>query len=158
GPRTPAEVLEQGLSANFGRPVRVTALEGEPLETSSHSIDRLQVLLDSGERLRVIFKRLRRGHPLYGNEREVPIYRRLLVGGRFGSPTLYASVYDESQGRYWLFLEDLGERTLKGAHWEDWLAAIRLLAEMHGTYLGREDHLRALQCLGEHGPEFYQML
>ena len=40
----------------------------------------------------------------------------------------------------------------------DWEAAARLLAQLHGTYLGREDELRALGILGEHGTAFYQVL
>src|SRR5262249_53921058 len=74
----PRKVLEQGLSAYFGRPLRIAGLKRRPLATSSHAIERLRVKLASGERLRVIFKRLSPGEELYGNEREVLIYRRLL--------------------------------------------------------------------------------
>jgi hypothetical protein len=154
----PREVLEQGLSAHFGRPVRIAGLKRRPLATSSHPIDRLRVTLASGERLRVIFKRLSPGEMLYGNEREVLIYRRLLDGERFGAPALYASVYDEGEGRYWLFLEDLGSSTLDEGDVEEWFAAVRWLARMHGTYHGREADLRALACLMEHGPAYYHMV
>ncbi|HKB36804.1 MAG TPA: aminoglycoside phosphotransferase family protein [Gemmataceae bacterium] len=151
----PREVLEQGLSAHFGRPVRIARLERRPLATSSHPIDRLRVTLASGESLRVIFKRLSPGEELYGNEREVLIYRRLLDGERFGAPALYASVHDEAEGRSWLFLEDLGPKTLEEGDEEEWLTAVRWLARMHGTYHGREDDLRGLGCLMEHGPAYY---
>jgi serine/threonine protein kinase len=154
--RKPREILEEGLGQWLGRPVRINALEGAPLEEcSTYPIDRLRVTLDSGEQLPVIFKRLQAGEGRKGNRREVPIYRRLLAGRRFGAPALYASAYDEHQGHYWLFLEDLGEGTLKDADWEDWMAAVRLLAQMHGTYLGREEELRALDCLGEQGADYY---
>ncbi len=152
------EVLVQGLSAHFGRPVRIAGLERRPLATSSHAIERLRVMLASGERLRVVFKRLQPGEKLYGNEREVLIYRRLLDRGRFGAPTLYASVYDEAEGRYWLFLEDLGSSTLDEGDVEEWFAAVRWLARMHSTYHGREADLRALACLMEHGPAYYHMV
>jgi hypothetical protein len=154
----PREVLEQGLSAYFGRPVRVAGLKRRPLATSSHPIDRLWVTLASGERLRVIFKRLSPGEKLYGNEREVLIYRRLLDGERFGAPALYASAYDEAEGRYWLFLEDVGSSTLDEGDDEEWFAAVRWLAGMHGTYHARDDDLRALACLMEHGPAYYHMV
>ena len=39
----PREVLQEGLSRHFGRPVLITAMTGRPLETSSHPIDRLGV-------------------------------------------------------------------------------------------------------------------
>jgi Ser/Thr protein kinase RdoA (MazF antagonist) len=93
-----------------------------------------------------------------GNRREVAIYRRLLSGRRFGAPELYASVYDEVHERHWLFLEDVGDRTLEKADMDAWFAAARWLAEMHGAYLGREDELRAFDCLQEHGPEYYHMI
>jgi aminoglycoside phosphotransferase (APT) family kinase protein len=155
---TPRAVLEAGLGQWFGRPVRITVMTGRPLETSSHPIDRLRVRLDSGEQLAVIFKRPQPGDKLYGNEREVQIYRRLLAGGRFGAPALYASVYEEDRGRYWLFLEDVGQTTLDQAGMDAWLAATRCLARMHATYLGREEDLRALRCLGEHGADYYRMV
>jgi hypothetical protein len=154
----PREVLEQGLSAHFGRPVRITRLQRRPLATSSHAIERLRVTLASGERLRVIFKRLSPGEKLYGNEREVLIYQRLLDGGRFGAPALYASACDEAEGRCWLFLEDLGSTTLEEGGDEEWLAAVRWLAGVHASYHGRENDLRGLGCLMENGPAYYHMV
>jgi hypothetical protein len=136
----------------------IASLHSKALAHSSHPIDRLWVTLASGERLRVIFKRPQPGQKLHGNEREVLIYQRLLADGRFGAPALYASVFDEARGRYWLFLEDVGYRTLKHQEIECWLAALRRLGEMHASYLGREDELRALECLGEHGPFYYYEL
>jgi hypothetical protein len=154
----PWQVLEQGLSAHFGRPVRIAGMERRPLAASSHAIERLRVILASGERLRVVFKRLQPGEELYGNEREVLIYRRLLDGERFGAPALYASAYDEGERRYWLFLEDLGSCTLDEGDVEEWLASARWLAGVHGSYHDRGDDLRELGCLMEHGPAYYHML
>lgn len=155
---TPQEVLQEGLSDWLGRPVRVVEMSGRPLDTSSHPISRLSVTLGSGERLSVIYKRPRPGHKLYGNEREVLVYRRLLAGRRFGAPAHYASAYEPGCGRYWLFLEDVGETTLDQEGEEAWLAAARWLAEMHGTYLGRGEELRALGCLGEHDADYYRLI
>jgi hypothetical protein len=159
GIRTPQEVLAQGLSQTRGERVRITAMEGEPLESqSTYPIERLRVTLESGEQLPVIFKRLQAGEGPKGNRREVLVYQRLLAGGRFGAPVWYASTYDEAQGHYWLFLEDLGEENLKSGDWEDWIAAAQLLGQMHGTYLGREEELRTLGCLGEQGPDYYHAI
>jgi serine/threonine protein kinase len=157
--RTPRQLLEEGLGRWFDRPVRIASLNGEPLERrSTYPIDRLWVTLDSGEQLPVIFKRLQAAEGPKGNRREVLVYRRLLDGGRFGAPALYASAYDEPAGRYWLFLEDVGENSLKAGDDDDWLAAVRLLARMHGEYLGREEALRALGCLGEQDAEYYHAI
>jgi hypothetical protein len=152
-------LLGDGLSTCFGRVVRIVALKSRPMAMrSTHAIDRLQVTLDSGERLPIIFKRLQRVTAWKGQRSEVLIYQRLLAGGRFGAPALYGSVRDEAEGRYWLFLEDVGDRTLKHANIRGWQAAVRSFAAMHGTYLGREDELRGLACLGEHGQSYYLLL
>src|SRR5262249_10856644 len=70
----------------------------------------------------------------------------------------YASAYDEAAGRYWLFLEDVGEGSLKGAASDAWSAAARWLGGLHASYWGREEELRALGCLGEHGPGYYHCM
>jgi hypothetical protein len=155
-------ILEEGLAECLGRRVRIATLASAPLEAqSTYPIDRLRVTLESGEEIPVIFKQLGPtpvGKEAKGSLREVLIYRRLLPGRRFGAPLLYASVYDEPAARYWLFLEDVGDWTLNGGSMEDWQAAVQWLAEIHGTYLGREDELRALGCLAEHGPDYYYQL
>ena len=151
-------VLEEGLREHYGRSVEIVDVHARPLATSTHAIERLTVSLNSGERLSVIFKKPLPGEKLYGNEREVLIYRSVLRGGRFGAPALYASVYDAQQGRYELFLEDLGDSTLSDGGVRTREAAARWLAEMHAAYLGREDELRALGCLMEHDAAYYVMV
>jgi hypothetical protein len=154
-----APLLEEGLTRHLGRPFRAAAVEGRPLgRGSTHPISRLLVTADSGEQVPVIFKRLSPRPEPKGHRREVLVYRRLLEGQRFGAPALYASVYDEAGGRYWLFLEDVGRRTVAEGDLPDWAGAVRRLAELHGPYLGRADDLRALGCLGERGAGYYHFL
>src|SRR5262249_46597110 len=155
---SPEEVLENGLSQHFARPVRIANIHHETWETSSHPIERWQLTLASGERLGVIYKRLLAGHKPHGNEREVLIYRRLLLDRRFGAPLVYASVYDDATANHWLFLEDVGEESLRDGDMQDWMSAIHWLAEMHGTYLGREAELRAARCLEEHAAPYYESI
>jgi hypothetical protein len=162
----PEDVLLEGLCTSFGRPVEIVHTEWEPVEyASTHPIDRLRVRLGSGELLPMIFKRLRsepvdggREELPKGNHREVAIYRQLLADQRFGAPALYASVFDEVQGRYWLFLEDVGEQALEEVGMGTWFAAVRWLAEMHGAYLEREGELRELDCLQDHGLQYYHTI
>jgi len=162
----PEDILLEGLCNSFRRPVEIVHTEWQPVEyASTHPIDRLQVRLGSGELLSMIFKRLRsepvdRGREELpkGNHQEVAIYRHVLADRRFGAPALYASVVDEVHGRYWLFLEDVGEQALEEVGMGTWFAAVRWLAEMHGAYLGREGELRELDCLQEHGPEYYHTI
>jgi thiamine kinase-like enzyme len=159
GPTVTA-ALEVGLSESLGRPVRVAEMLRRPVELSSHPVERLRVRLDDGARLKVVFKRLtddvrpeNRGYP-----REVLVYRHLLASGRFGAPKVYASVFDKDRGQFWLFLEDVGYDNMKHSDREGWDAAARLLAELHGTYLGRTAELRRLNCLAEHDGDYYRSI
>ena len=151
-------VLAEGLAAYLDRPIEIVDVEERPLATSSHPISRVTVTLASGESISVIVKRPQPGEKLYGNEREVLIYRRVLRGQRFGAPALYASVCDVEEARYELFLEDVGRATLGYDSVETWRAAARWLADMHATYLEREDELRAFGCLMEHDAAYYAMV
>ncbi|GAB4448211.1 MAG: hypothetical protein OHK0015_52780 [Chloroflexi bacterium OHK40] len=161
-PRGPTlvAVLEEGLRAHYGANLRIRGLEAKPLMAfSTHPIERLYVALDDGRTLRVIFKRIEPGsEPGLGREREVLLYERLLAGGRFGSPQLYASVYDPRAGHYWLFLEDVGDWRLEYSGMGDWLAAFRWLARTHAESYGRAEELRALDCLAEHNGAFFYEL
>jgi hypothetical protein len=149
------EALQEGLSSWLGRAVRICYVSSSPLPMrSTYPIERVQVYLDSGEQMPIIFKRLR-PEPGRGSPREVLIYRGLLAGQRFGAPELYASAHCTEQGRYWLFLEDVGDESLERCARPAWIAAVRWLAEMHGTYLGRESELRRLDWLADSGPETY---
>jgi len=157
----PQEVLEEGLTDFFGRPARIVGLETLTLAAGTeYPLERLRVTLASGEALSVIFKRLLPDPDPVGPTymREVLIYRRLLAGGRFGAPALYASLQDDAREQYWLFVEDLGDSTLEDGDVEDWLAAARWLAGLHREYRGREEELQNLGCLGEHGTDFYRTL
>jgi hypothetical protein len=152
-------VLARGLQNHFGRPVRIVELHSTFLADtlSTHPIYRLHLTLDRGERLAVIFKRLK-PQPDEDPHREVLVYRRLLANGRFEAATVYASLCDEAQERYWLFLEDVGGLRLDWCDVDVWPAAFRWMARMHAEYYGREEELRALAYLGEHGPSFYRFL
>jgi aminoglycoside/choline kinase family phosphotransferase len=150
-------VLERGLEAHLGRPVRVVGVESSGVGFSTHPIRRLRVALAGGEQTPVVFKRLR-PKPDKDIRRELLVYRQLLAGQRFGAPALYASLCDEERGCYWLFLEDVGEWKLEWCEAHVYRLAFRWLARMHADYHGREEELHALRCLDEHGSRFYRAL
>ena len=153
------EVLERGLSEHYGRRVHIVELHSEFLAdlTSTHPIYRLRLTLDRGERLALIFKRLK---PQQDEDvrREVLIYRRLLADGHFGAPEVYASHCDEAKGRYWLFFEEVDGSRLEWCGVENWPAGFRWAARMHAEHYGQEGNLRALNCLGEHDLPYYRFL
>lgn len=156
---TPEMVLQEGLAAHFGHPVHVTRVDARELsQRSTHPIERWNVTLDSGAQMRLVLKRLDYGRPESGtspSSNEVRLYRSVLAGSRFGAPLLYASVIDELAGHYWLFLEDVGDATLRHASREAWIGASQRLGELHGAYSGRLDELRELDWLGEQGTATY---
>lgn len=151
--------LAAGLGAALGRPVTIASLQSAPLASrSTYPIDRLHLTFDTGEQRNIIFKRFVPNIELKDGQREILIYERLLRGRRFGAPAVYGSVYDDARDRYWLFLEDVGERTLRHADSDVWMAATRWLAEMHATCAGEEGVLRALDCLDVHGSAYYHAI
>ena len=158
-PQEVEEVLARGLQNYFGRPVRIVELHSTFLADTyrTHPVYRLHLTFDSGDRLALIFKWLQ---PQQDEDirREVLVYRRLLTDGRFDAPTVYASLCDEARGRYWLFFEDVGGLRLEWCDVGDWSGAFRWAARMHAEYYGREEELRALGYLVEHGPPFYRFL
>jgi hypothetical protein len=165
------ELLEHGLCRHFRRALRIVDIECRShAYRSTYSINRMLVTLDSGEQLPVVFKQIQPdARTTEGVERpkghrcEVLVYQRLLAdtrgspGGRFGAPTLYASLFDEENQRYWLFLEDVGSTPLSEGSAEDWMAVFRWLGTLHAPYFGREEELRSLGCLTDHGPLYYRM-
>jgi aminoglycoside/choline kinase family phosphotransferase len=150
--------MEDGVRRWVQGPVEIVAIEARPLgEVKTHAISRFQLTLRTGQRLDVIFKRLRR-QPGKDVGREVLAYRRLLADGQLGAPRLYASACDDRRGRYWLLLEDVGNRRLDDCGTDERVEAVRWAARMHAAYHDRQDALRGLRCLGEHGPAFYTSL
>ncbi|MDM9379808.1 phosphotransferase [Chlorogloeopsis sp. ULAP01] len=157
----PTAILEQGLSRYLGRALQIVAIQSQPLYSfSTHPIERLTVTLDDNQQLSVIFKQLQLKCDRHIRHcgKEVWIYERLLANRHLGTPALYASLYDESNHRYWLFLEDVGEWKLEYCDVEEWFAAFRWLARMHATYYRRDAQLREFDCLVEHKAVFYRYL
>src|SRR3712207_7998461 len=72
------------------RPPRSTLFPYTTLFRSTHPISRLNVTLDSGEQLTVIFKGLQ-PRPDPDVRRRILIHRRLLADGCLDAPTVYAS-------------------------------------------------------------------
>lgn len=148
--------LQHGLSERADRTVTVTACQVRPLHGySTHPISRLTVMAD-GEPMSVIWKRLR---PRAGRHRgrEVLLYRTLLADRRYGAPQLHASVCDEDRERYWLFLEDVGDRRLDRSGTTSWEAVLRWLARLHGEH-ARGGPLLPPGYLAVHDRAFYWSL
>jgi phosphotransferase family enzyme len=141
-----ADTLQEGLSGLRGRALRIQKLHrGDLLDASSFHTERLELLLEGGNRLPVFFKdlnpehqvqearRLRKGD-ISPSQRELLMYQSILSHERFGTPQLYAFRWEPARGIYWLFLEDAGSSRLsKCGDIDCWLAAAKWAARFHAA-------------------------
>jgi hypothetical protein len=169
------ETLEEGLSQLSGDRARVRSIRAKELRKSgSFAIHRLDVQLESGDVLHVIFKDLNplrqfqnakriRRLELGRSRREIWMYRHVLPGLALGTPRLYGYRWEPKRGNLWLFLEDVGPHRLghggdlalfeQAAAWVGRFHAAttgtpsieRLLRYDHAHYERRGRHLEA--CL-----------
>jgi hypothetical protein len=118
------ETLEEGLSQLSGDRVRVRSIHPKELRKSgSFAIHRLDVQLESGDVLPVVFKDLNplrqfqnakriRRLELGRSRRELWMYRHVLPGLALGTPRLYGYRWEPKRGNLWLFVEDAGPHRL----------------------------------------------
>jgi hypothetical protein len=118
------ETLEEGLSLLSGDRVQVRSLRAKELAKSgSFAIHRLDVQLQSGGVLPVVFKDLNplrqvdnakhiRRLELNRSRREIWMYRHVLPGLALGTPRLYGYRWEPKRGNLWLLVEDCGPHRL----------------------------------------------
>jgi len=163
--------LETALASHFGRPVRVTAFDRRPSPyQTSAAIEELDVELDDGVRLQIMFKDAslgaqhdgaRRTKPsfLHDPVREIETYRRVLAAHRLGTATCYGAVVDPPRGRYWLFLERMrGVGLYEVGELATWQRVAASLADMHRTFAdaGVPAEAHAVNAL-RHDPDYYRV-
>jgi hypothetical protein len=137
------ETLEEGLSQLSGDRVRIRSFRAVELgKSTSFPIHRVDVRLESGEVLPVIFKDLNplrqlqnakgiRQLELGRSRREIWMYRHVLPGLGLGTPQLYGHRWEPRRGNLWLFVEDVGPHRL--AHRFD-LALFKQAAAWAGRF------------------------
>jgi hypothetical protein len=144
--------LQQTISVHFGGYRRIRNLRRRRSNySSSYTIENLEVELDHGKRLSLVFKDLsptslleaaRRVRPqfLYKPQREIEIYRTLLDPRRFNTPACYGFVQRPELKRYWLFLERVdGPLLWQVGRFELWERSARWLASLHEHFAERND-------------------
>jgi len=146
--------LQELLQHYYGREVVIEGLQRRISEyCSSFIIEDLDVVLDDGISLALIFKDLSQSALMtgagrvkpwffYDPMREIETYRRVLVLHQLGTATCYGAVVDAQRKRHWLFLERVPPVLLwqmgDFARWKD---VAHWLAGMH-TFLVRETEIR----------------
>ena len=144
--------LEQALTCHFGKRRSIARLERRPADMrSSCTLEELNVCLDDGASLTLLFKDLSR-HALLDSARqvkpaflhdplrEIEIYRRFLAPERMGTATCYGVEVDPRVGHYWLFLEKVtGVELFQVGDFATWQLVARFLAGMHTRFAARAD-------------------
>jgi thiamine kinase-like enzyme len=162
--------LEAALHERFGAPCRVTRLERRRSDyASSFAIEELDVLLADGRQLRLVFKDLsaaallsaaRAAKPDFLRDplREIEIYREVLPDLDLGTAHCYATVSDESRGRYWLFLEKVQAVELcQVGELDTWRHVARRLAMVHARLADRRDTAHAARRLLRYDADFFRL-
>ena len=145
--------LERCLAEHFGAPARIRELVRRPCPyRSSFALEELEVALEDGKVLELVFKdlgqdalseRARKVKPLFLHDpiREIDAYRALLAPAALGTATFYGAVVEPERRRYWLFLENIeGAAGLwQFGELEVWEKAARWLARFHFEFSERSD-------------------
>jgi hypothetical protein len=157
------ETLEEGLSVRYGHPARVASVHGREFgKSSSFPIHRLDVRLESGAVVPVIFKDLNplrqlrnarhiRPLELGRSRREMFMYRHVLPQLALGTPDLCGHRWEPRRGEMWLFTEDVGPHRL--GHRIDldlYLKAVAWAGRFHAMTAGAAHDPRLLRFVVDH--------
>lgn len=150
-------LLEEGLAARTGGPVRVTSVERHPFDrATSYALDLLHVHVGAGDPLMLVIKdfgtsRLPKDDPAARAEREATVYRDLLDGVEVGTPRLYGVAAHPVR----LLLEYVPGATLKYHGVAIWTQAAAWLGAFQARMARHREHVSRCKVLVQHDPAFY---
>lgn len=138
------EALQGALSDYYREPVILKDIEIDPIAyASSFYAAKLSVSLQKRPDMDIFFKDMNpenqlvdaqrvRSADMERSDRELEVYRRLLRGRNFGTPTLFGYRWDEQKNQYWLFLQFIdGKKVSKLPDLRVWEASARWVARFH---------------------------
>jgi hypothetical protein len=153
--------VERLVAERFGARAAVAGIERERSDhSSSYPSDVVTVRLAGGEEFRLFVKdfgssEFPKDEPGRQRDRELRVYRDLLAGAGLGTAAYHGSVWDESQGRFWLLLEFVSGPPLAYCEFEHWVAAAGWLGRLHGHFARRPGCLRGCDFLLRHDASFF---
>lgn len=161
--------LDRTLSEHFGTPHRVVGLERRhSIYQTSFPVEELEVSLDDGTSLQLVFKDLSEGALLkeargvkpsflHNPLREIEAYRTVLAPAGLGA-VYYGAVVDVERGRYWLFLEQVpGVPLWQIGELSTWEQAASWLGAMHGRFEGDLDWEGDAKHIQRYDADFYRL-
>ncbi len=161
------------LSRRSGRPCRIRAVDHRPSAArSSFALEDIEVLLESGDLLRLVLKalgaeglnasaNLRKPLFLHDPLREIEFYQHVLSARPdLGTATLHSSVMEPGRGRFWLLLERVPGRGLRDiTDFDCWRAVARWLVRLHAelTPLAADPHAPGIARILRYDANFLRM-
>ncbi len=88
-------------------------------------------------------------------ERELRVYQDLLAAAELGTAKHCGSVWDESEGRFWLLLEFVDGMEVRSCDFEYWVAAAAWLGRMQGYFAQHSNRLNGCDFLLRHDTDFF---
>jgi hypothetical protein len=154
--------LEHRLPGILGVPSTIDRIDRQRCKyASSYDAAIVTVHAATGAELKIFLKDFGcsgfpKNEPARRRDRERRAYEILLQRAGLGTPQCYGSVWDESCGRFWLFLEFVNGPELRAADFEYWIMAAGWLGQLHGRFARQVDSLRACDFLVNHDSDFFR--
>lgn len=102
------------------------------------------------------FSQRSKDNPEQRRERELRVYRDILVESDLGTPEYYGSIWSEPQGRFWLLLELVEGTIIKDHNVDHGVIAAGWLGKLHGYFARRPEQLTGRDFLIRHDAEFFR--
>ena len=157
--RSCLDEIVAGHAANVRGPI--AAVERKRSAFSSfYASDVITIRLAGGDEIKVFLKDFGSyDHPkdalVERRERELAVYRDLLARAGLGTPAYFGSAWDESEGRYWLFLEYVEGEPVKHHDFEYWVPPAAWLGRMQGYFAKHADLWADCPSLVRHDAAFF---
>src|SRR5262245_14354516 len=147
------ECLERLLPATLEKPSAIKNIQRKRSDySSSYHSDIITVQFETGENLKFFLKnfgssRFLKDGARQRRNRELWVYQYLLAGTELGTAKYYGSVWNESQGTFWLLLEFVNGTEVRFCELEYWIAAAGWLGRLHGYFTQHFDRLNTCDFL-----------
>ncbi len=156
------DCVERIVAEQFAAsPSAIAAIEQKRSQFSSfYAADVITVRLATGQAFKVFLKNFGSFHHAKDTmqarrEREVIVYRDVLAGANLDTPKYYGSVWDESQGRFWLLLEYVDGLPMSHLEFDDWVPPAGWLGRMYGYFAKHPEKWRKCDALVQHDAAFF---
>ena len=127
----------------------------------SYDCYRVAVRTNGGEEFQIFlkdfgFSRQSKDDRERRRDRERCVYRDLLAGAGLGTAQYHGSVWDESEGRFWLLLEVVEGSLIAEAEVETGPLAAAWLADLHARFQGEPGALASCELLARYDAGFFR--